>query len=137
MIPRTELIMRRRLVREFIRADWSDIVIERPRGVEQTAAGGFVRLPGAPIKLDPQRVRIVPNKRRFDPGLVNSEAGAIPDTGYLLLAEHTFDGKVDDIFSWMGKQYTITGIHPTRTESFLASIDYEGAPNNGRERQLV
>lgn len=128
-----ELIIRRRLVKAFIFADPVSIRFTRATEPVRTEAGGFV--PGEPVMLNPQIARIVPSKRRFDNGLINSEAGDIPRTDYLLLGMPTLNVKVDDIFSWLGVQYTVTGIHPTRSESnpeaesILCSIDLEGQPN--------
>lgn len=125
---RVELIMRRRAVGEFIRADPVEVIITRPGELIETAAGGSVR--GASSPLAPQQFRIVQNRRRYDNGLVNSEAGAIPHTDYLLIGIHTTDVQVDDEFEWRDNFWRVTGIHPTRTESKLCSIDFLG-PRNG------
>jgi hypothetical protein len=122
-----ELIMRRRVLGAFIDADPVEIVLTRAGTVSLTAGGGTVR--GAPTTLSSQRARIVQAKRRYDNGLINSEAGYIPHTDYLLLGRHTLDIAKDDTFTWRGDTWTVTGIHPTRTESFLCSIDFLGPPN--------
>jgi hypothetical protein len=120
--------MRRRNVRAFIDADPVSIVLTREAAPTQTAAGGFVAsAPADPLPA--QRARIVQNKRRFNNGIVNAEAGDIPDTDYLLLGNYSFNGEVNDIFFWQDRKYTITGIHELRTESFLASIDLAGPVN--------
>jgi len=123
----TELLMRRRNVRAYIKADPSDIVITRGGAPEKTAAGGYVK--SAPTPLPQQRVRIVQNKRRYNNGLVNSEAGDIPHTDYLLIAKHDANIEVEDAFTWLGINYKVTGISETRTESLLASIDLLGKEN--------
>lgn len=123
----TELIMRRRVVLAFIKADPVEVSFVRRSTPTRTAAGGLVNVPDEP--LVPQQARIIQNKRRYDNGLVNSEAGSIPDTTYLLLGMHTLDVKKDDVFWWMGNEYKVTGIHPTRTETKLCSIDFNGPAN--------
>lgn len=124
---RTELVMRRRVFAAFVKADPVQVAFMRKPEVTKTPAGGLVR--GEPIVLDPQEGRIVQAKRRYDPGLVNSEAGSIPDTQYLLLGFHTMDVAKDDEFVWRGNNYKVIGIHPTRTESTVCAIDFNGPPN--------
>ena len=123
----TELKMRRRVVQAFIKADPVQVTFNRGGDPNRTAAGGVTRGPATPLL--PQQARIVQNRRRYDNGLVNSEAGYIPNTEYLLLGMHTLDVEVDDSFEWAGDTWKVTGIHPTRTESKLCSINYLGAPN--------
>lgn len=124
-----ELQMRRRNVLEFIKADPIDLVLTREAEVVKTEAGGFTRAPGGPTILDPQLARIVQNRRRYNNGIVNAEAGDIPHTDYLLIGMHTLDVEVDDTFFWQSEQYRITGIHEQRIESTLCSIDLRGPVN--------
>jgi hypothetical protein len=124
---RTELVMRRRNVLAFIKADPALVSFVRQLPPTKTPAGGLVR--PSPRTLAPQQVRIIHNYRRYTDALVNSEAGEIPDSKYLLLGSHTLDIDENDTFEYMGEHYTVTGIHPFRTESVLAAIDYEGGPN--------
>jgi hypothetical protein len=123
----TEMLMRRRVVREFIKSDPVTVTFTRPGAAEATEAGGKVRLPST--TLPDQTARIVQSKRRYDPGLVNSEAGEIPDTTYWLLGNYNLDIMVDDKFTWRGEHYRVVGIHPTRTESVLAAMDFDGPSN--------
>jgi len=123
----TELVMRRRNVLAFIQADPVQIVFTRDGEPTKTAAGGLV--PGVPSVLPQQQARIVQNKRRYNNGLVNSEAGDIPHTDYLLIGMHTLDVEVGDRFTWLGEHYEVTGIHEPRQESHLCSIDFFGKPN--------
>lgn len=124
---RVELIMRRRNVLAFIKAD--PVFIEFSRNGEpiKSAAGGWIKSPAT--VLPSQRARIVQNKRRYNNGIVNSEAGDIPHTDYLLLGMHTLNIKEEDEFVWLGEHYKVTGIHEARTESTLASIDLLGEEN--------
>lgn len=125
----TELVMRRRNVLAFIQADPVQVAFTRDSPPTKSAAGGFLQ--GTPTTLPLQQARIVQNKRRYNNGLVNSEAGDIPHTDYLLIGMHTLDVQVGDRFTWLGEHYAITGIHEARTESHLCSIDLFGKPNHG------
>ena len=124
---KTEMLMRRRVVLEFIKADPVYIEFSRKAEPTKSAAGGWIQ--GDPLVLPSQRARIVLNKRRFNNGIVNAEAGDIPHTDYLLIGVHTLDIVEEDEFEWLGIGYHVTGIHHNRTESVLASIDLLGKKN--------
>lgn len=123
--------MRRRNAQAFREADDISLVIIRKNDPVKTAAGGFRPADTPTTTLPAQQARIVHNTRRYKNGLVNSEAGDIPDTDYLLLGSHTLDVEVDDEFKWLGDNYKVTGIHPWRTESKLCSIQFSGPDNRG------
>lgn len=124
-----ELTMRRRNVLAFIKADPFRIVLNRAADPVISEAGG--RIKGEATTIAPQLVRIVQNVRRYTNGLVNSEAGYIPNTNYLIIAPYYLDVQVDDTFIYGGDHWQITGIHPTREESTLCSIDFYGPKNHG------
>ena len=124
---RVELVSRRRLVNAFIKADYAMVAFVRPGEITKTDAGGKVR--GTPTELEEQQVAIIQSKRRYDSALVNAEAGSIPETEYLILGRHTLDVQENDTFTWMGKVYTVLAIHPTRTESTLCAIEFQGGHN--------
>lgn len=126
-----ELVMRRKNVREFINADPIDLVLTRSQPSIPNGVGGFTKAPGEPTTLNPQVARIVQNRRRFNNGIVNAEAGDIPHTDYLLIGMHTLDVEVDDTFIWLDEHYKVTGIFTKRTESTLCSIDLRGVENHG------
>lgn len=119
--------MRRRNVDAFIKADPVSLTVTRPGTISTTAAGGRVR--NAPTTLSPQQARIVQNKRRYNPGIVNGEAGSIPHTDYLLIARYNANFEENDEFVWQGETYRIVGINELRDESLLASIELLGTPN--------
>lgn len=125
---RIELVMRRRNVKAFIEADPVFIELTRNGDPTKTAAGGWT--PTAPSVLPRQQFRIVQNKRRYNNGIVNSEAGEIPHTDYLLLGMHTANIEEEDSFIWLGEHYKVTGIYEARTESTLCSIDLLGKKNH-------
>lgn len=122
-----ELLMRRRNVAEFIQADPVFVSFHRKGESTKTAAGGYI--PGPEVVIPPQQARIVQNRRRYTAGLVNSEAGDIPNTDYLLVAKHTLDIAENDAFEWLGEHYQIDGIFGLRQESVLAGITFFGGEN--------
>lgn len=126
----TELIMRRRNVQAFIDAD--PFILEVTRAVapvKNTATGGYIAQPD--VTLDPQKARIVQNVRRYTAGLVNSEAGEIPNSEYRLVGMHTLDLEPNDKFKWLGENYKVLGIHEARQESTFAAIELLGPDNRG------
>lgn len=125
----TEMLMRRRVVKAFIDADSVKVIVTRKTGTMKTEAGGYISKPDK--VLEPQTARIILNKRRYTAGIVNAEAGDIPHTDYLLIAEHLKDFQPEDEFTWLGEHYKITGIYKARTESILAAIDILGETNRG------
>ncbi len=122
-----ELVMRRRNVWAFIQADPVKIELKHDPEPTKTASGGLVK--GPAITRAPQIARIVQNVRRYDNGLINSEAGYIPNTMYLLIARHNFLVEVNDTFLWLNNHWRVSGIHPTRSESLLCSLDFLGETN--------
>lgn len=130
---RVELVARRRLVDAFIKADPVTVVLSRQGDKIQSAAGGHTR--PDPSDLDPQQVAIIPGKRRWDSGLVNSEAGDIPVADYYILGRHTLDIRADDEFTWLANGYKIESVHPIRNssatdaESVLAVMKMRGPTN--------
>lgn len=129
MMNAVELVVRRRLVRAFVQADAVSVQFIRRTARAKSEAGGWVASVSAPLL--PQTVRIIPSKRRYDHGLVNSEAGEIPHTEYLLLGLHNLDVAVDDTFTWQGDTYKVVGISLLeREERTLCAITFQG-PANG------
>ncbi len=125
-----ELAMRRRNVRAFIDADRFPLVVTRvPERVKNLETGGWLKPSSKAEPLPRQWARIVQNVRRYTAGIVNSEAGDIPHTNYLLIGMHTLDLQVDDQFQWLDETYRVTGIFKARRESTLASIDLFGQEN--------
>lgn len=129
-----ELTMRRINVKAFILADPVSVLFKRRPEPTRTPAGGFA--PAGPAQALPsvQTARIVHNTRRYKNGLVNAEAGDIPQTDYLLIGFHDIDVEVNDTFDWedidgVKNNYRITGIHPFRQESTLCSIEFNGPKN--------
>jgi len=125
----TELIMRRRTVSAFIEADKFALVITRALPPVKTGAGGYAPSTQPPNTLSSQRARIVLNKRRYTAGIVNSEAGDIPHTDYLLIGMNTLNLEKEDEFDYVGDHFKVIGIYEQRTESTLAAIELLGPRN--------
>lgn len=123
-IPRSELMMRRRLVREFIRVDSARVSFVRASGKVKTAAGAWVE--GPPSTLAPQLTRLIPAKRRYGNALVNTEAGDIEKWPYSLIGAWNLDVKEGDIFTHQGQAYEVKTIEPDREERTLVSLDFYG-----------
>lgn len=126
-MDRAELIMRRKNVAEFIKADSRSINIRRMSEPYRSPAGGT--LPGKEETLSPQVVRIVQNVRRYTAGLVNAEAGDIPNGLYVLVGRYNLDLKRDDVFEVEGEEYIVLGLFGLRKESTLATLDFYGPKN--------
>ena len=123
-----ELIMRRKNVSEFIKADPVDVQVKRLGKPTRSEAGGT--LPGVEETLPLQRVRIVQNVRRYTAGLVNAEAGDIPNGVYVLIGYHNTDLKAEDYFEAGGEKYRVLGVSQLRKKEYtLASLDFYGKPN--------
>lgn len=128
-MDRTELLMRRRSVSAFIKADPVKIRIQRDLPpVKNPDTGGYIQQASVP-PLPPQTARIVQNVRRYTDGIVNAEAGDIPNSAYRLVGPHTMNIEVNDEFTWLGENYKVTGIHQARQESVFAAIDLLGPDN--------
>jgi hypothetical protein len=125
----TEMVMRRRTVSAFIDADKFSLVVTRALPPVKTEAGGYAPNVQPPTVLPPQRARVVLNRRRYTAGIVNSEAGDIPHTDYLLIGMHTLDLQNEDEFDYRTDHYKVIGIYEARIESTLAAIELLGPRN--------
>lgn len=124
MIPKAELAVRRRLVREFIRVDSAEVSFVRASGRIKTPAGGYID--GPPDTLLPQTTRLIPAKRRYNSALVNSEAGDIEKWPYSLIGAHDLNVQEGDTFTYNGQEYEVKTIEPDREERTLVAIDFYG-----------
>ncbi|MCA1800475.1 MAG: hypothetical protein LC650_04205 [Actinobacteria bacterium] len=118
-----ELLIRRRLVWEFIMADYADVAFRRTVKTK-TDAGGY-REDEQPA-LPAQRIRLIPQKRRFASTFVNTEAGEIEKWPYNFIGKHNLNVKEEDRFSYRGNEYQVMAIEPDREERTLLSCDYFG-----------
>ena len=115
---RVELLMRRRNVVEFREADELEVVLKRRAKIP--SAGGWKWGPETP--LAPQRVRIVPAKRRYGDETVNTEQGAIPTWPYVILGEPDMDIQEGDKFTWAGDDYIVKSIEADTEERTVAAV---------------
>lgn len=126
---RSELIMRRRNVKAFIDADPTDAIFSRVTRVA-TAAGSWTESDPIPLP-DSQRVRIMDAKRRYTTPFVNTEAGDIPLSPYILIGRHDMDIQPHDTLVWRGTTYKVASVHPDREERTVAGIDNLGGDPDG------
>ena len=130
-MDRVELLMRRRNVQAFIDADPIQLVVHRkPAPTRNPETGGYVQSADVP-PLPTQKARIVQNVRRYTSGIVNAEAGDIPNSEYRLIGMHTLNLEKEDTFVWRGENYKVLGIHEARIESTYAAISLLGPDNRG------
>lgn len=119
--------MRRRQTKAFVDANPIEIVITRHGARTKTPAGGWVK--SAPTTLAPQTVTLVLAKRRFNSGVINSEAGDVQDSDWLLIAPNGADIQADDEFVAYGDHYTVRSVNHLRNDEFFASVENNGAVN--------
>ncbi len=130
MVVGAEKLMDRRQIAEMIRRDPIDVQFVRRPKIE-TGAGGWRWGPAE--TLEPQRVCMIPFKRRMTDFLNNTELGDVPDLPYVLVGRHDLDVKKDDIF-------TVEGLGTFQVKTFDLSepevktavqVDYYGGERNG------
>lgn len=124
---RVELILRRRLCKVFIAADYVMVSFRRMAKIK-TPAGSWTEIPVDP-PLPPQKVRIIPSKRRYGTPFENTEAGRITSWPYLMMGPHDMDIAEEDVFEWNGATYVVKSIEPRREERTIAAIDFRGVPD--------
>lgn len=104
-------------MKEFIRADWRDIILERPTKAA-TDAGSWIE--GNPIQIGPQRFRLIPAKRRASNPEVDSQDGNIPIQDWTMIGYWDADIQPDDEFTLNGDRYKVTAITPDTSEREFA-----------------
>lgn len=123
-----ELIMRRKNVAEFIRTDPVKIEVSRTGEPIRTTGGG--KKPGKTETLPLQTVRIVQNVRRYTAGIVNSEAGDVPNGLYVIIGKHSANLQKDDVFEVEGERYIVLGVSKLRRNEYtLGTLDFYGPKN--------
>ncbi len=104
-----ELLLRRRNLDAFIRADPVTITFSRPTQVN-TGNGGWK--PGTPTVLPPQQMRFVPFKRRLSDEIVNTQDGYQMYGEYVLVGRPNIDAEKGDEFDHNGLHYRVKDIEP-------------------------
>lgn len=112
-MERVGLGVLRRNMKEFIKADYRDITLERPTKMK-TQAGSWVE--GNPQPLAPQRFRLIPDKRRPSTPEVNNQEGSIPYQGWTMIGYWDADVQPDDEFELNGNRYKVKRITPDTGE---------------------
>jgi hypothetical protein len=103
------LLILRRNLDAFIRADPVNVVFSRSTPV-QTLAGGHTK--GVPTQLASQQFRFVPFKRRLSSSINNTQDGPLSVTEYVLVGRHNVDVQKGDEFFHNSRNYKVTEIEP-------------------------
>lgn len=100
-------------MKEFIRADYRDIELERP-SKQRTDAGSWIE--GNLVPMAPQRFRLIPAKRRAANAEIDSQDGNIPAQEWTLIGYWNADIQADDEFTLNGDRYKVIQITPDTGE---------------------
>lgn len=118
------LLMLRRNIDAFIKADPVTIALNRITKVE-TPAGGFTE---ESYDILPQEFRLVPFKRRLTQQEVNTQDGPIPHLAYVLVGRYNVDVEKGDFFDLNGDRWRVVGVEPNtdrrdRTDRVSAELE--------------
>lgn len=127
-LDQVERIMARRQISALISEDPVDIVLIRSEDIPD-GAGGFRT--GPPTPLAPQRVTILPFKRRMSELVIATEMGDVIDYPYAVVGMYNLDIKRDDEFTWNGEHFVVHAIDVKTEVRTTAQVDYKGGPKNG------
>lgn len=95
------------VMKEFIRADYRDIILLRPTKA-RTDAGSWIE--GNPVEIGPQRFRLIPAKRRASNPEIDSQDGNIPAQDWTMIGYWDADIQVDDEFMLNNDHYKVIAI---------------------------
>jgi hypothetical protein len=124
------LIAERRQIDAIIGADPVEVVFMRSEKIP-TPDNSFYWGPRTPVykpgtQNDPQRVAMVPFKRRLTDMLINTEIGDVELVPYTLVCRHDADVKRGDEFELDGEQYKVKWIDIKKQVRITAGVDYQG-----------
>lgn len=132
MVTKTERIMARRQIDALIRADPVDIVIWRKLRVPDGAGGWRWSAPTPILDGEPQRVTLIPFKRRMTEFLVSTELGNVPDLPYVVVGYHTLNIQREDTFTYNGDTFEVQTVDIEQKDVRIAAhVDYFGGATNG------
>lgn len=112
-MERVGLGVLRRNMREFIKADYRDLILERPVKMK-TPAGSWIQ--GEPELIGPQRFRLIPDKRRPSKPEIDNQEGSIPYQGWSMIGYWDADIQKDDEFELNGDRYKVVSITPDTSQ---------------------
>lgn len=132
MVTHTERIVGRRQIAALIKSDPVDVILYRKTKVADGAGGWKYGPPAAVNGGVPQRVTLIPFKRRMTEFLVNTELGPVPDLPYVLIGPHDMDIDQGDTFTYNGDNFEVQTIDIQNRDVFTAAqVDYFGGAVNG------
>lgn len=123
-VSAAERVMSRRAVKRMVDGDYTMIAFTRA-SMEDDGEGGHTE--GSREPLEPQKVCIIPFKKRLVDGIAVTEFGQVPSTSKTLLAEVGLDIQVNDELEWRGSTYRVAEIEPILADIHtIARLDLLG-----------
>jgi hypothetical protein len=123
-----QLLMERRQIEALIKADEVTITLHRR---EKLAVPGGGWKWGPETELTPQRMALIPFKRRMTEFLVATEIGDVPDLPYMILGRYNLNIAKDDWFFWQGDKFEVQTVDIKQDVRIAAHVDYFGGLKNG------
>lgn len=128
-----ELRVQRKITTAYIAAEPNEVVLNRPNYIT-TAGGGKRKDPNNPTTpLAPQKVRLVPFKKRMTIFNHDKPEGNVDNLPYVLIGEWDMDIEKSDELTWDGGRYKVHSIEPTRSFRTAANLSYTGEEEDGNE----
>lgn len=127
---RVEMIVQKRITRNYLDASIVQISLIRPSYVK-TAAGG--KTLGPETTLDPQGFRLVPFKRRLTDTSRVTQEGFLTLSTYALVGDTGADVEPKDHFTLDGNRYEVDTVDPSSPEfqfRSLAVLTFFGTPDS-------
>lgn len=118
------LLMLRRNINAFIKADPVELSLNRIQKVD-TPAGGWTE---ESYDIPPQEFRLVPFKRRLTNQEANTQDGPIPHLSYSIVGRYNVDIEKGDFFDLNGDRWRVVGVEPNtdrrdRTDRVVAQLE--------------
>lgn len=129
-MPPVALIMERRQIDAIIKSDSVSVVLMRktkiptPDNSYRWSKPEPVYKPGT--QNDPQRVALIPFKRRLVDMLVNTELGDVETVPYTVVCYPNADILRDDEFEHDGNRFVVKWLDIKKTVRITAGVDYLG-----------
>lgn len=128
VLSSTARVMERRQIKAIIEEDPVDLIFRRAPLVRQ-ADNSYAE--GPEVSLEPQRVTLIPFKRRMTEFLVNTELGNVPDLPYVMVGEHDLNVRRGDRFTFQGDEFEVQTLDIKKEVRVAAHVDYFGGAPRG------